>query len=154
MPAMLLAASLGGFFANRPAVVSAEVPIASRAMVADGVAAAPRLTAPISTIVARAGGEVRILAVEAALPAADETRVRAGGALPMRILGTAASADAVARFVESLREHPFLGPVEVVEAATRPGGSFEIRVGDASEALFPRTRVGARGEVLATGGKR
>lgn len=153
LPAMALAAALGGLVATRPASVSAEIPAAARATTIEDLPAPPRLTATISTIVARAGGDVRILAVEAALPAADETRMRIAGGLPMRILGTAASPESLERFVTALREHAFLGPVELTEAPVRANGAFEVRIGDPAEVLFPRSRTVA-GEALATGGGR
>lgn len=153
LPALLLAASLGGFVASRPATLSAGPVPASREIAAEELAPQPRLTAPISTVVARAAAGVRILAIEAALPAADEARVRVGGAVPLRVLGVSDSSESFGRFVESLRGHAFLGPVAVIAAPSRPGGVFEVRLGDRSEELFAPISTGAA-EVLAQGEER
>lgn len=153
LPALLLAASMGGFIASRPATLSAGPVPASRAIAAEELAPQPRLTAPISTVVARAAAGVRILAIEAALPAADEARVRVGGAIPMRVLGVSDSAEGFDRFVAALEGHAFLGPVAVIAAPTRPGGAFEVRLGDRSEELFAPVSTGTA-EVLASGEER
>jgi hypothetical protein len=153
LPSLVLAASMGAFIVSRPAAISAGPVPASRVIAAEELAPQPRLTAPISTVVARAAVGVRILAIEAALPAADEARVRADGAVPLRVLGVSECSESFGRFVESLRGHAFLGPIAVIAAPQRPGGTFEVRLGDRSEELFAPISAGAA-EVLARGEER
>jgi hypothetical protein len=117
-------------------------------------AQAPRLTAPISTVVGLRPGGLCLESIEVELRAASDPRFDPDGATPLRVQGVATDDAAIDAYIALLQRHRFLGEVEEIQRRpSRCGGRwFTLELG--SFAGSARPRVIDRVAGLSSGGGR